>query len=139
MNKLSYGKLQRNMKVALWGCCALAVTGCATMSGPERTVEVRATEYWQARLEGRPDLAYELTTPSHRQLRTLPQYRSKFPGLGAKSAEVADVTCEAERCVARIKLKVQPGLAMVKLDAVDMYLDDVWVLEQGQWWHFEAP
>lgn len=138
MNNLIFSKLQRGVNAALLGLAAVAVSGCATMSAPERTVEQRATEYWHARLDGRPDKTYELTTPAHRQLRTLQQYRVKATGLAAKSAEVVGVKCEPERCVVRIKLAVQPGIATVKLDSVEMYMDDVWVLEDGQWWHYEA-
>lgn len=116
-----------------------ALTGCATFGAPESVVKSRASAYWKARVDGRPDKAYEFTSPAHRQLRSFEQYRVKFAGLGAKSAEVASVTCEAERCVARVKLEAAPGLAMLNLSTVEMYMDDVWVLEDGQWWHYEAP
>lgn len=116
-----------------------ALVGCATFGGPESAVKSRASAYWKARVDGRPDKAYELTSPAHRQLRSLQQYRAKFAGLGAKSAEVTSVTCEAERCVARVKLEATPGLATVNLNTVEMYMDDVWVREDGQWWHYEAP
>lgn len=139
MKTLNLFNLRRSVKSAAGVLAAMAVVGCATMGTPERAVEKRATEYWLARVDGQTEKTYELTTPSHRQLRTLQQYRSKAGGLAAKSAEVVGVTCEAERCVARIKLAAQPGVAMLKLDAIEMYLDDVWVLENGQWWHFEAP
>lgn len=130
----------RSLRTAAAIAMASAITflvGCAAFGGPEAAVKSRANEFWHARLEGRPDKAYELTTPSHRKLQTLKQYRAKFAGLGASAAEVHSVTCEAERCVARIKLAVQPGIAMLKLDNIDMYMDDVWVREDGQWWHFE--
>ncbi|WP_311222562.1 MULTISPECIES: hypothetical protein [unclassified Acidovorax] len=125
-------------KIALLGA-VVALSGCASLSGSEGAVKSRAHNFWQARVEGRPDKAYELTTPSYRQVKSFQQYRVKFAGLGAKAAEVEGVKCEAERCVARIKLAVQPGLALLKLDSIEMYMDDVWVREDGQWWHYEAP
>lgn len=120
-------------------CAAASLAGCATFGGPEATVKSRAHDFWQARLEGRPDKAYELTTPSYRGLRTLQQYRVRFAGLGAKSVDVNSVTCEAERCVARIKMGVIPPIATLKMEPIEMYADDVWVLEDGKWWHYEAP
>ncbi len=120
-------------------CAAVSLAGCATFGGPESAVKARANEFWQARLDGRPDKAYELTTPSYRELRTLRQYRVKFAGLSAKSVDVDSVTCEAERCVARIKMEVVPPIAGLKMEPIEMYSDDVWVLEGGKWWHYEAP
>ena len=120
-------------------CAATLLAGCATFGGPEGSVKSRASEFWQARLDGRIDKAYELTTPSHRQLRTFQQYRTRFAGLGAKSVAVDSVTCEAERCVARIKIEVFPPLAIKDMQPIEMYSDDVWVLEDGNWWHYEAP
>lgn len=136
MNRSVSAYFRAGVTVAMFATTAL-IAGCASFGGPEDAVKSRAGEFWQARLDGRPDKAYELTTPSHRKLQTLQQYRVKFAGLGAKAADVVGVTCEAERCVARVKLVVQPGLAGIKLDTVDMYMDDVWVREDGQWWHFE--
>lgn len=120
-------------------CAAASLAGCATFGSPEGTVKSRANDFWQARLDGRPDKAYELTTPSYRDLRSLQQYRAKFAGLGAKSVDVDSVTCEAERCVARIKMTVIPPIAALKMEPIEMYSDDVWVLEGGKWWHYEAP
>lgn len=124
-------------KAAVLGIAAV-LAGCATMGGPEGAVKSRANDFWQARVDGRPDVAYEFTTPSYRQLRTLQQYRVKFAGLGAKSVEIDSVTCEAERCVARIKMAVIPPIAALGLQPIEMYSDDVWVLEDGKWWHYEA-
>ncbi len=129
----------RALAVFALASAAAVLAGCATFSGPEGAVKSRANDFWQARLEGRADKAYELTTPSYRQLRTLQQYRVKFGGLGAKSVDVDSVTCEAERCVARIKMAVVPPIATLRMDPIEMYSDDIWVLEDGKWWHYEAP
>ncbi|MNT83102.1 hypothetical protein D3C72_2229230 [compost metagenome] len=53
---------------------------------------------------------------------------------------VAKVTCEsAERCTARISMTAKPMVPGLNLPLVTAYMDDTWVLEQGQWWRFQAP
>ncbi|WP_156382597.1 hypothetical protein [Acidovorax sp. Leaf160] len=132
----------RRMRAAAaltFACVSTLLAGCATFGGPESAVKSRANDFWQARLEGRPDKAYQLTAPSYREVRDLQQYRVRNAGLGAKAVEVERVTCEAERCVARIKMAVVPPIVAMNMAPIEMYSDDVWVLEDGNWWHFEAP
>ena len=47
------------------------------------------------------------------------------------------VTCEAERCTARMRLDAKPALIGMNLGAVATHLDEVWLLEDGQWWRHQ--
>ncbi len=118
----------------------LLAVGCASLetATPEKAVEKRATAYWKARTDGQVEKAYELLTPSYRKLRTLEQYRNQF-GIGASiaGASVVKVTCEAERCTARMRLDARPALIGMNLGAVATHLDEVWLLEDGQWWRHQ--
>lgn len=119
---------------------ALTLAGCAafTPATPEQTVEKRATEYWQARMTGKYEKAYELSTPAYRKLRTLEQFRQQFGGgSSVVSAEVVSVACEEQKCTARMKIGAKPALVGVKLGTIPMYLDEIWLLEDGQWWHYQ--
>jgi hypothetical protein len=119
---------------------ALTLAGCAafTPATPEQTVEKRATEYWQARMTGKYEKAYELSTPAYRKLRTLEQFRQQFGGgVSVASAEVVSVACEEQKCTARMKIGAKPALVGVKLGTIPMYLDEIWLLEDGQWWHYQ--
>lgn len=119
---------------------AFALAGCAAFAPatPEKIVEKRATEYWKARAAGQVDKAYALSTPSYRQLRTEAQFKMQFgAGVAVQGAEVAKVDCEAEKCTARMKLSVQPPVIAAKLGVIESYLNDIWVLEDGQWWHYQ--
>lgn len=125
------------------GALALAASvlaGCASMapSTPEAAVEQRANEYWKARQTGQVEKTYALTSPSYRKVRTFDQFRLQFGGAAAvKSVEVTKVTCDLEKCVARIKLSVTPALAGLKVGNIDTYLDETWLLEDGNWWHHQ--
>jgi hypothetical protein len=118
---------------------ALVLAGCASMSpAPEAAVEQRATAYWKARQTGQVEKTYALTPPSYRKVRTFEQFRLQFGAAAAvKSVEVTKVTCEPEKCVARIKLSVTPALVGLKLGNIETYLDETWLLEDGQWWHYQ--
>lgn len=119
---------------------ALTLAGCValTPATPEQTVEKRAAEYWQARMTGKYEKAYELSTPAYRKLRSLEQFRQQFGGaVSVVSAEVVSVACEEQKCTARMKIGAKPALVGVKLGTMPMYLDEIWLLEEGQWWHYQ--
>lgn len=122
------------------GALALSVVGCATFNSatPEAQVGQRAAAYWKARQAGQLDKAYALTAPSYRQVRTIDQFRRDL-GVAAlvQGVEVTSVNCEPERCVARIKLEVSPSLPGVKLSNVSTHLNEIWLLEDGQWWRYQ--
>ena len=121
---------------------ALTLVGCAAFAPatPEHAVQQRATAYWKARVAGQVDKAYALSTPSYRKLRTEAQFKQQFgAGASVEGAEVNKVTCEAEKCTAQIKISVKPALMGLKLDTIATYLDEVWLLEDGQWWHYQEP
>jgi len=119
---------------------ALTLAGCAAFAPatPEQAVQQRATAYWKARVAGQVDKAYALSTPSYRKLRTEAQFKLQFgAGASVENAEVTQVTCEAEKCTTRIKISVKPALVGVKVGTITTHMDEIWVLEDGQWWHYQ--
>lgn len=137
---MAVNNISRKLRAGALALTALVLAGCATMAPatPEAAVEQRATAYWTARQTGQVDKTYALTPPSYRAVRTFEQFRLQFGTAAAvKSVEVTKVTCEPEKCVARIKLSVTPALAGLKMGNIDTYLDETWLLEDGQWWHHQ--
>lgn len=132
--------LRRSMGTALLGALVLATSGCALLAPktPEEQVAARAGEFWKARTTGHLDKAYALTLPSYRQVRSLKQFTMQFGAGGSiQSVEVTKVTCEKEKCTAKMKLGVKPALIGMDLGTISTYLDEVWLLEGGQWWHYQ--
>ncbi|MFN7153191.1 MAG: hypothetical protein ACK4OE_05825 [Acidovorax sp.] len=132
--------ISRRLGAGALALSVLVLAGCATMSPstPEAAVEQRATAYWKARQAGQIDKVYALVPPSYRKVRTLDQFKMQFGTAAAvQGVEVTKVTCEPEKCVARIKLSVTPALAGLKMGNIDTYLDETWLLEDGQWWHHQ--
>lgn len=117
------------------------LTGCAALKPdtPEQAVQKRATQYWQARIAGQSDKAYALSTPSYRKVKTEAQFKGQFgSGVNVEGAEVASVACEAAKCTAKMKIGVRPALVgMKELGVISTYVDETWLLEDGQWWRHQ--
>jgi hypothetical protein len=127
---------------SLVSLAALAVTlsGCAAFAPlpPEKSVELRAKQYWQARIDGKFDKAYEFNTPAFRAARTPEQYRTRFGSSAmVKEVGVYSVTCEPLKCTARMQLTAQLNLPLLNIGNMNTYLDEVWLLEDGTWWRYE--
>jgi hypothetical protein len=119
-------------------CSAMLVAACASVStdAPENLVKQRAGERWQALIAGDFDKAYSYNTAGFRQLVTPADYRGRT-GTAVKwlGAQVSKINCpEAEKCDVQIKLDYKPLLANVAANAsFSTYLDESWLLENGQW------
>ncbi|RYH61654.1 MAG: hypothetical protein EON54_09945 [Alcaligenaceae bacterium] len=129
--------------LALSTVVVAALAGCASIGQqtPEQNVEKRAATYWKARASADPRTAYSLMAPAYRGLKSEKDFVGQY-GAGApvKETGVAKVTCESEvSCTARISLTAKPAIPGLNMPLITTYLDDKWVLEDGQWWRFEAP
>lgn len=122
---------------------ALALAGCAALAPatPEQAVQERAGQYWQARIAGQYQQAYALTPPSYRKVRTLEQFRLQYGGpVSVQQAQVVRVRCEtAQKCTALMKIGGEPTLPGIKAAIMSTHVDEAWVMEDGQWWHYQAP
>lgn len=118
----------------------LLVTGCASLGGgqPDQVVKQRAEAYWKARAAGQVDKAYELTAPSYRKVRTLDQFKMQFGnGVSVKGVSIVKVECETEKCTVRTKLEATPALMGVRVGTIATHLDEIWLLEDNQWWRYQ--
>lgn len=141
-------KLFYFVKAPALATAALALAllgGCASLGGKaEDQVKALANQRWQHLIAGDFDKAYEMATPSYRQLRDVRYYRNKRTLTPVKwlAAEVVNVSCEpaeaATKCSVRIKLDSKP-LVRTKFDGIlSAGIDETWVYENGRWWMFET-
>ena len=118
----------------------LALSGCAALAPatPEQIVEKRAAEYWQARIAGNYQSAYALSTPSYRQVRSAEQFKMQFgAGASVQAADVLKATCEPVKCVVKIKISVNAALLRLNMATIATHVDEIWLLEDGQWWRHQ--
>lgn len=137
---LSVSSFSACLRLAPLAVASLVLAGCAAMgpAKPEQVVQQRATEYWKARVAAQYEKAYALSTPSYRKLRTAEQFKQKFgAGANIQAAEVVKVSCADEKCTAQMKLSVKPIILGLNLSTMDTFVDETWLLEDGQWWHHQ--
>lgn len=132
--------LTRLVGMPIAAAVVLFAAGCASLgaSKPEDAVKQRAEAYWKARAAGQVDKAYELTAPSYRKVRTFDQFKMQFGnGASIKGVSVIKVDCEAEKCTVRTKVEAAPALMGVSVGTIATHLDEIWLLEDGQWWRYQ--
>jgi hypothetical protein len=116
----------------------IVLTGCASLAPatPEESVTTRANQRWQALINADTDKAYALMSPAYRAVTTVAAFRSSFGGaVQWKTAEASKVTCEADKCVALIKIEAKPLAGRSNLPLVT-YFEETWIREANQWWFF---
>lgn len=132
--------LTRFVGMPIAAAVVLLAVGCASLGSvkPEVAVKQRAEAYWKARAAGQVDKAYELTSPSYRKVHTFDQYKMQFGnGASIKGVSVIKVDCEAEKCTVRTKVEAAPALMGVSVGTIATHLDEIWLLEDGQWWRYQ--
>lgn len=124
--------------LAVLAVATLALAGCASQPKltPEEIVKQRADERWQYLVKGDLEKAYGMLTEGYRKITPYDTYRSRITnGLWIKGQAV-EVTCEPEKCEARIHLESKPPLGSRFGGNIDMYFNETWLLEDGQWRFF---
>lgn len=139
MSALSSTPLRRRAirSAMLLGLLSL-LSACAGLAPatPEEAVRERAQARWKALLAGDHQQVYQFLSPGSRAVISFENFRSRFGTMAAwKSAEVFKVVCEqADRCTATIKVTYQPMLPRGSIGIIETSVDEVWLLESGQWW-----
>ena len=132
--------LTRFVGMPVAAAVVLLAAGCASLGSvkPEDAVKQRAENYWKARAAGQVDKAYALTSPSYRRVHTFDQFKMQFGNAaGIRGASVVKVDCEPEKCTVRTKVETTPALMGVSVGTIATHLDEIWLLEDGQWWRYQ--
>ena len=137
--KLSNPSLKRATTLLVCASVVL-LAACASFKPktPEEVVKERATARWQALIPREYAKAYTFLAPSYRKLASEDRYASSFgTAVIWKSAEVVGVTCEPEKCTARVKIESQPSTPTLFRGTITTHVDEEWLLEDGQWWLYQ--
>ncbi len=121
----------------------LQVTGCANNAkqevSAESIVKTRAAERWQALIDGRLETAYTYESPEYREVYGYKQFTRKINGVGLWSkADVEDVSCKKDKCVATMRIYVTirlgRGFGVTKANSL---LEEQWIQDavSGEWYH----
>jgi len=141
---MKFMNLCRWLRIA---CLALVVAfaaGCASIgagsgSAAEAIVLERAQARWNALVERDWNTAYPYITPAYRAIVPLKRYGNQFTGpLQWESAKAHSATCEGARCTVRVEISFRTLLPGHTDRLSSTFVDEVWVLEEGTWYKYEA-
>jgi hypothetical protein len=133
------------------GAAALAlVAGCAGLAGLTKdtpadvkaaAVKERSNARWTALINGDKDAAYRYLSPGTRELISLEQYKARVQAVGYRAARIEKVECEPETCKVALMLTYDylPTKGNTSAKGVTTYVEETWVLENGQAWFAWRP
>lgn len=141
-------------RAALAGILAAALAGCASappadpVAAAQAAVQTRAQARADAIVRGDAAAAYSYAVPSYRRLVDASAYAQRLQALPVQwlQARVHSVQCPRlagepapQRCIVRLALTSQPRLPLPRgLRApIDGFVEQTWVLDEGQWWMLE--
>lgn len=112
--------------------------GCAhtgVSQAPEEIVKQRSTGFWDARLKDDVAAAYAYTSPAYRKLNNMERFRMDYAGkpmTTKRTIEGVNCNVELKRCTVKQKFTVVLPLRGAHL--LDVYDEEVWLEDEGQWW-----
>ena len=137
------GRLLSTSRILVMGVAVAVLSGCASLGGmnPEESVKTRANARWAALIKGDQKAAYQYNTPAFRATVTPEKFvERRGKDVRVLEGDVTKVTCSSsDKCVAQIRLAATAA-AMFRQNfpkQVVTYIDETWLLEDGQWWIFE--
>ena len=113
----------------LIGCAATGVQ--IEKSLPQDVVAKKALSRWDALIKGDLDAAYGYLSSGTRSVMSLEVYKAKIrPGMW-KKVSVDSVVCVEDRCDVRVMLEYDYR----DMKSITRPLDEIWLQENGEWWH----
>lgn len=98
----------------------------------------RAQARWKALLAGDWAAAYLYMTPAYRAVVPQQRYGNQFGGPATwQAATPKDAKCEDRRCVVGVEIQFRIMLPGHSDRPMSTYVEEIWVLEEGQWYKFD--
>ena len=139
---MSFRRLTLFLMAGLVVPAALLTGGCASSGSAARPakeiVGERAQARWDALLRRDWSTAYGYLASGYRGIVPAERYGNQFTGpMQWQGAKVHGVDCEETRCIATVEISFRlllPG----HMDRVSStFVEETWLLEEGQWYKFE--
>ena len=127
----------------VWLVAGTLAGGCASIGGeakpPEQAVVERAQARWDALLRRDWAAAYQYLVPAYRSIVSVDRYGNQFSGpVQWESAMAKSAQCEEKRCTVAVEVMVRVLLPGHRNNLLSSNFEEVWVLEDGKWFKFEA-
>jgi len=134
---------RRWLRAAAAGILMAVAAGCASIGAGSRPAEQvvleRAQARWNALVDRDFGAAYAYLTSGYRAVVPLAAYRRQTTGPAQwESAKAQSAKCEAARCIVAVEITFRIGLPGHADRVQSSFVDETWVLEDGQWFKYEA-
>ncbi|HRN75288.1 MULTISPECIES: hypothetical protein [Ottowia] len=125
--------------LAATGALAL-LAGCAALQPktPEQIVAERSLARWNALIKRDFAAGHAYYQPAFRAAFKPADVEQVDGPPRAHHARVQQVSCEAERCTARVVFKLNTRSARRGTWEIETVRDETWVRQDGQWWYERA-
>jgi len=133
----------RWLRAAAAGIFMAVAAGCASIGAGSRPAEQvvleRAQARWNALVDRDFGAAYAYLTSGYRAVVPLAAYRRQTTGPAQwESAKAQSAKCEPARCIVAVEITFRIGLPGHADRVQSSFVDETWVLEDGQWFKYEA-
>ena len=134
---------RRWLRAAAAGILMAVAAGCASIGAGSRPAEQvvleRAQARWNALVDRDFGAAYAYLTSGYRAVVPLAAYRRQTTGPAQwEGAKAHSAKCEAARCIVAVEITFRIGLPGHADRVQSSFVDETWVLEDGQWFKYEA-
>jgi hypothetical protein len=140
---MNANRLSRWLRAIILGAAIAVAAGCASIGAGSRPAEQvvleRAQARWNALVDRDFGAAYAYLTSGYRAVVPLAAYRRQTTGPAQwESAKAQSAKCEAARCIVAVEITFRIGLPGHSDRVQSAFVDETWVLEDGQWFKYEA-
>lgn len=111
----------------LMGCAGTVIK----TEAPQDVVAKKAQSRWDALIKGDLDTAYTSLSSGTRSVMSLELYKAKIRTGRWKRASVGSVACVQDRCDVVIMMEY----SYRDMKSIETRLDEIWLQENGDWWH----
>ena len=121
----------------------LFLYSCATLNTPntkpEEALRQRVAAYWEARIKGDTERAYELLDPAAREVISFTTYARRASQFIILNYRIEKISIEPNKKEAVVRVwrsfKIKPGAIPVRIDKVlEQSTLSQWILVKGKWY-----
>lgn len=126
------------MLLLIWVFASCAVFRNIGMP-PEEALRNRVAAYWDARVEGNAEKAYEIIDPEARKSMRFAIYAQRTGNVIILSYKIDNVEMDLKKNEATVRVersfRIRPGAIPINIDDIlEQTTDEQWVLIDGQWY-----
>jgi hypothetical protein len=98
-------------------------------------VRDRVNEYWQYKIKGNIEKAYQCELPAFREKVSVLQYANHFRLYRYLDAEVQDIEVKGREANSKVKLTYIVALKVISKKKLNRSVEEKWINIEGTWYH----